>query len=347
MDADSAHLSAARRPDYPKQLRPFHPLFYNPHVATIAASFWPRKLDEKRFPVKATLYRPEPDVQVLVHSQAPESPVGEVILVHGLEGTSNAPYMRSMAQALLDAGFATHRMNTRSCGGTEFLCRTLYHGGLTSDIFAWLMELDRQRRTPVYLLGFSLGANMVLKLAGELGRDGHRFLAGVISISAPMDLGLCARRLGEFRNRIYQRRFVSSMKRRLELRERLLPATLPWDRLDSIRTIYELDDLFTGPSFGFTGAEHYYSTQSAKLFLDRIAVPTLIVHAMDDPMIPFEAYAHPALRQNPDIRLEITRFGGHIGFLARTGARIWVDAVVSDWLAENGNNPAAGSVSST
>jgi predicted alpha/beta-fold hydrolase len=319
-------------------LRPFYPLFRNPHLATLAASLWPRKLDEARFPVTARLYRPEPEVQILIHTQAPEKPIADVMLVHGLEGSSDSGYMRSMAQTLLEAGFATHRMNIRTCGGTEFLCDTLYHAGLTTDIFAYLMDLDRQRRTPVFLVGFSLGGNMVLKLAGEMGDDAHRVLAGVVAVSTPLDLAACARRLNAFQNRIYQWHFVSSMKKRLELRRKILPPTLGWDRLKGLRTIYQLDDVFTGPSFGFSGAEHYYATQSAAQFLERIRVPAVLVHAQDDPMIPWEAYAQPAFETNPNLHLNAVACGGHIGFLSRDLPRFWVDDVVSRILTDLRNN---------
>ncbi len=301
-------------------------------MLTIAASLWPRKLDEQRYPVTARLYRPEADTQVLIHSQSPENPLGDVVLVHGLEGSSDAGYMRSMAQALLEAGFATHRLNTRTCGGTEFLSPTLYHAGLTTDLFAWVMELDRQRRTPVYVVGFSLGGNMALKLAGELGEDGRRLLAGVCTVSTPLDLAACARRLGEWQNRIYQWRFVASMKKRLRIRKGILPDKLAWDRLNQVGSVYEFDDIFTGPSFGFNGAEHYYRTQSAAGYLDAIRVPTLLVHATDDPMIPPETYRQRAFGSNGSLRLVTVAHGGHIGFLSRDQPRIWVDGVVVDWL---------------
>ncbi len=174
---------------------PFRPAFRNPHLATILTTFWPRTLDTRRYPVHSRLFHTESGVQVLIDTQQPENPRGEVVLVHGLEGSSHAPYMRSMAQALLEDGFTVHRTNIRSCGGTEFLCSTLYHAGLTKDIFAILTDLDRQRRTPVFLVGFSLGGNQALKMAGELGGDAHRLLAGVVAISTPIDLAECGRGL--------------------------------------------------------------------------------------------------------------------------------------------------------
>ncbi len=150
-------------------MRPFVPFFRNPHLLTIAGNYWRRHLDERRFPVEAKFYHTEPGVQVLLHSQAPAGePVAQLVLVHGLEGSSSAGYARSLAQAALEAGCATHRFNMRSCGGTEHLSgRTLYHSGQTSDLLSVLHQLPRT--APIFLAGFSLGGNVVLKLAGELG----------------------------------------------------------------------------------------------------------------------------------------------------------------------------------
>jgi uncharacterized protein len=312
---------------------PFRPVFRNPHLATVFTSFWPRRLEERRFPVETRLFHTEPGTQVLIHTQRPPSPRGEVVLVHGLEGSSMAPYMLSMAQSLLHAGYAVHRTNIRSCGGTEFLCSTLYHAGLTKDLFAILTDLDRQRRTPVYLVGFSLGANQSLKLAGELGDDAHRLLAGVAAISTPIDLAECCRVLAHPSNRLYQWRFLSSMRKRLRLRRPAIAAPLPYERLDRVRSVWEFDDLFTGPSFGFTGAEHYYSTQSAIGYLDSIRVPTLVIQAQDDPMIPFAVFSHSAFHTNPQLTLAATAHGGHLGFLHSGSPRIWVDSVVTNWIA--------------
>jgi uncharacterized protein len=321
------------------QVKPFFPLLPNPDMATIAANFWPRRLDEVRYPVEAKLFSSEADVRVLVHVQRPrvETPRGEVVLVHGLEGSSGSGYMRSLAQALLEEGWVVHRTNIRTCGGTEFLCNTLYHAGLTTDLFAYLMDLDRQRRTPIHLVGFSLGGNQALKLAGEMGESARRVLAGVCAVSAPIDLRACCLSLEERRNRVYQYWYTSHMLRRLRLRKKVLGDAIPWDGVTPLETLYEIDDKVTGPAFGFDGAEHYYQTQSAQGFLDRIAVPCLLIQAKDDPMIPFKVFDHPGVHNNSNIELLAAERGGHIGFIARNRPRFWLDGVIPNWFDRIGN----------
>jgi len=307
-------------------LRHFVPLVTNPHLLTILGHLWPRNLETRRYPVERRLFRTEPDVQVLVLTQLPEgSSQGEMMLVHGLEGSGEAGYMLSMAQAGLQAGFVMNRFHMRTCGGTEKLCRTLYHAGLTSDLHAVLREMQQEGRTPVHLVGYSLGGNVVLKLAGELGENA--LVASVCALSTPLDLGACARRMGQRDNRIYERRFVKRMRERLSTTGRAKQA-----ELRDVRSVYEIDDRFTAPSFGFRNAEHYYETQSAGKFLERIRVPALLIQAKDDTFIPFEIFKHPAIRQNSYIRLVATEQGGHLGFVARKRPRFWPDEVVLEWV---------------
>ena len=309
-------------------MRPFRPIVANNHLLTIAGNFWPRKLDTARFPVESKLYRTEPGVQVLVQSQPPAGPAaGEIILTHGLEGSGESGYMRSLSQAGLEAGYAMHRFHMRTCGGTAHLCPTLYHAGLTSDLLAVLREFERQGRGPVYLAGFSLGGNVVLKLAGELGEEAAPLIAGVCAVSTPIDLAACARRLGRLDNRFYERRFLRRMCARLISTGRYTEADFR-----GIRSIFEIDDKITAPSFGMRGAEHYYATQSANRFLDRIRVPTLVVQAQDDTFIPFEIFRHPAFETNPNLTLLAPERGGHLGFLSRGRPRFWLDGVILEWI---------------
>jgi predicted alpha/beta-fold hydrolase len=315
-------------------LRTFRPLLRNPHLLTLAANFAVRRLDEERYPVSSRYHETEPGVQVLVHSQEPQGPArGEVLMVHGLEGSSNAGYMRSMAQLALEHGFAVHRTNMRSCGGTEHLCRTMYHAGLTSDTLHLIEELRaREPARPVFLIGYSLGGNVALKLAGELGERARDVLQGVCAVSTPIDLGACVRKMSERQNRIYEWRFIGRLKQRIRRRADTHEAVYPPDLLDKIRTVYEFDDKITAPYFGFGTADNYYATQSSQRFIKDIQLPTLIVQAKDDPLIPFDIFNTPAIRDNPHVQLLAVDHGGHLGFLSNTAPRFWVDRVILGWL---------------
>src|ERR1051326_7345652 len=171
--------------------------------------------------------------------------------------------MRSFSLAALQAGFAAHRLNMRTCGGTERLCDTLYHGGLTSDLLHILRELHGEGRQPAFLVGFSLGGNVVLKLAGEMGDSAWPLFRGVCAISTPLDLHACARRIAEPDNRLYHRRFVRRMRERLCATGRYHK-----DQLAGLDSVIAIDDRMTAPSFGFGSAANYYRTQSALQFLD-------------------------------------------------------------------------------
>ena len=272
------------------------------------------------------LVRTEPDTQVLVQTQSPEHPRAEVVFVHGLEGGGDAGYIVSMAHACLSAGFVTHRFHMRTCGGTERLTQTLYHAGLTSDLRFFLKEREKFGR-PVFLVGFSLGGNVVLKLAGELGDAAQELIAGVCACSTPIDLGACARRIGLRDNRLYERRFVKRMRNRL-----IAGGRYTAEHFRTALSIYAIDDQITAPSFGFGNADRYYETQSAGRFLDHIRVPALLIQAKDDTFIPFAVFDHPAFRSNPNLTLLATDYGGHLGFLQRHGRRFWLDEIVTGWI---------------
>jgi hypothetical protein len=311
-------------------MRPFEPLFYNPHVLTVLGNFWPRGFDFAAHPLQNRLIQTDPDTQVLVQTQRPAGePIGEVVLVHGLEGSGEAGYIRSMAWSLLQAGFVAHRFHMRTCGNTEHLCKTLYHAGLTSDLQAFLEQLRSEGRTdtPLLLCGFSLGGNVSLKLAGELGETD--LIQGVCAISTPIDLAMGVQRIGQIDNRIYEWRFLSRMRERLVATGRYSAKELA-----ACRSLYEIDDRVTAPSFGFGNAGNYYATQSAKNFLGDIRVPTLMVQAKDDTFIPFEMYERREIWTNPRLRLIATEYGGHLGFLSRRGPRFWVDDVAVDFIKE-------------
>ena len=273
-------------------------------------------------------------MQVLVQEQRPEGPVlGEIVLAHGLEGSGESGYMRSLAQAGLEAGYAINRFHMRTCGGTAHLCPTLYHAGLTSDLLSVLKQFEQQGRTPVFLAGFSLGGNVTLKLTGELGENALRLIAAACAVSTPIDLAACAKRLGRLDNRLYERRFVRRMRDRLISTGRYTKADFR-----GLRSIFDIDDKITAPSFGFRDAEHYYATQSSNQFLDRIRVPTLVVQAIDDTFIPFDIFKHPAFESNPYLKLITPQSGGHLGFISRVKPRLWLDGEILEWFEAQVNN---------
>jgi predicted alpha/beta-fold hydrolase len=317
-------------------LRPFVPLIANPHLATIASNFWPRFKELELVPAVEHRFPTEPGVAIRVVEQRPAGPVqGTLVLVHGLEGSSEAGYMRSMAWNGLCAGYAVHRVNIRGCGGTEGWSPTLYHAGLTTDLRCYLESLRGQG--PITVVGYSLGGNVSLKLAGELGEQGPELLHSVAAVSTPIDLHGCVRALAKPSCHLYQNRFVVRMRGRLAERRRLQPEAFEpiFARTDvsAIRTVYDFDDRITAPHFGFGDAPTYYRTQSAQEFLAKIRVPTLLLTAQDDPLVPFSVYGHASIGENRRIRLVAPRHGGHVAFLARKTPRFWADEAVLSWRA--------------
>lgn len=303
----------------------FEPLFRNPHILTILANYWPRHYDFRPFPMMSRYVETEPGVQVLVQTQRPTGESrGELVLVHGLEGSGDSGYIVSLAHRALSAGFTVHRFHMRTCGGTEHLCRTLYHAGQTSDLISFLRQNDAAR--PLFLVGFSLGGNVVLKATAECGGAG---IAGVCAVAAAIDLAAGAIRLNAIENRLYESRFVARMKERLIRTGRYTAKDFA-----GCRSIYDIDNRITAPSFGFGAADRYYETQSSLRFVSQIRVPVLMITAQDDPLVPYSSYLDPALRANPSIQIVATRHGGHLGFLSRGKPRFWTDEAILEWIGE-------------
>jgi uncharacterized protein len=297
-----------------------------------------------QWPVESVVYQTEPDVRVLIHSQRPTgTPKGELILVHGLEGSSASGYARSMVHAALQRGWATHRFNMRGCGGADELALSGYHAGQTSDLLAFLRERRRASSLPLFVIGFSLGGNVTLKLAGELGDGARELLTGVCAVSTPIDLAASVAALGRRQNFIYQGRFLDRLKDRIRRKNRQAPDVYTLEHLPKIKSIQDFDDHYTARLFGFGTAANYFRTQSSNQFLERIRVPTLLVQSKDGPLVPFAIFDHPAIGANPYLALLAVEHGGHLGFLARGKPRFWLDQTVLDWA--EGNLPLPNDVS--
>ncbi|MGI8898156.1 MAG: YheT family hydrolase [Pyrinomonadaceae bacterium] len=301
--------------------KPFepHPVFRGGHAQTLASFAWPRRFrlrapgDEKR------LFEVASNTQVLAHCRWHDNRAGHptVVLWHGIEGSSEAVYMLATAQKAFRAGFNVVRMNLRNCGGTEHLTPTLYHGGLSEDLRAIVKELiERDGLRRLFLIGFSLGGNMVLKLAGEDGEHSPKEIIAVCAISPSVDLAASGNSICQRSNWIYHREFVRRLKDRIRLKGRLYPELYDTNDLQLIRTIREFDERFTSVAHGFVNAADYYDKASALRVMDTIRVPTLIIHAQDDPFIPFAPLCDPSVGANPYILLLGPERGGHVAFIA-------------------------------
>lgn len=323
-------------------MKPFQPLLKHPHLATLAGNFWPREFDRSSYDSRFVEYETEPGVRILVEEDRPRGlSCGEVLLQHGLEGSSRSGYLVSLAHALCTAGFTVHRVNMRGCGGSEPLSASLYHSGLTHDLLFLLGHLQELGRGPRIVCGFSLGGNVALKLAGTLGDDAG-LVDAVAAVSTPIDLAACVRALGKTSNWIYEQKFVRSLKARYRRRHAAFPHLFSLDGLDRVRTIYEFDDLVTSRAFGFGTADNYYATQSSWQFISAIRTPTLLIQAVDDPLVPFEIYESPPVRSNPQVELVAVPHGGHLGFVARGARRFWLDVVLTDWISGQVRNKPTG-----
>jgi len=238
-------------------------------------------------------------------------------------------YMLAMADKGFRAGFNIVRMNLRNCGETEHLTQTLYHGGLTEDLHSVVSELiARDGLSKIFLVGFSLGGNMVLKLAGEYGADRPSQVSAVIAVSPSVDLAASANCIELRSNWLYHWDFVRRLKKRIRTKNRILPELYDVRGLNRIRNLRAFDDRYTSAAHGFENAADYYYKASAIRVVDRIKLPTLIIHAEDDPFIPFAPLRDPAFTTNPNILMIATRHGGHVAFIsaeAENGDRFWAE----------------------
>ncbi len=302
------------------------------HLQTIAGNFLPRPHtlpapatelvdvplppEMRELPEAVALDRVMPS-RVLCHChwQPMRADAVTVILVHGLEGSSHSQYVISNSNRLWHAGCNVVRMNMRNCGKTDALSPSLYHSGMSSDVTAvlrWCMARELPR---VVLAGYSMGGNLVLKAAGELGTEAPAELLGVVAISPAADLRESADALHHWTNRIYERRFLRNLRARYVRKTQLFPAVFSREPLSRVLSIRDFDEFVMTPHCGFHGADDYYFRASAARVLDQIAVPTLVVHAMDDPFIRLTASTRAKLQANPQILLVEPPHGGHCAFV--------------------------------
>lgn len=295
------------------------PLLRNPHLMTLVPRYWPRSHSRWRIPQSERLFTTQMDTQLLGLCHWQGNPIASptILLVHGLEGCAESHYMRGITTKAYRSGFNVIRMNQRTCGGTDHLTPTLYNSGLSSDYRTILRELAvTDRLSNIWLVGYSMGGNLVLKAAGEVGGSDPA-LAGVVAVSPNIDPTQCVAALEQPRNWLYHWHFLSALKARMRRKAKLFPDEWDLAPLRSIRTITQFDDCYTAREGGYANVADYYHRAGARHVLHNIAVPTVIITAQDDPFIPVSMFDTPAIRHNPNITTMISRYGGHCGFFQR------------------------------
>jgi uncharacterized protein len=267
--------------------------------------------------------------QYLASRQRPssrnEAPL--VALVHGLGGSSDSAYVQTTSAHLLDLGYPVLQLNLRGAGESRPHCRAQYHAGRSRDLHDALCGLPPAFvRNGIAVVGYSLGGNMVLKYAAE-----HGGLRAAISISAPIDLEAASLRFLDARNHFYHVRLLASMKQEMLS----TPGGISADEratLEGIRTILEFDEHVVAPRNGFADATDYYDQNHARQFLGEIRVPTLLMHALDDPWIPATMYTDYAWSKTPHLEVLLPRSGGHVGFHAQGEQVPWHDRCLGIFL---------------
>lgn len=241
-----------------------------------------------------------------------------VILFHGLEGSFESSYIQGMMNKLKKAGFNSVLMHFRGCSGKMNRLPRSYHSGDTADAKAWIESLQqRYPKSPLFAIGFSLGGNMLLKLLGEWGNSSP--LRAAVSVSAPLQLDVCARRMNQGFSRFYQYILLKALKHSLlrKYKKYDMKSLIGIDekQVRQLKTFWAFDDIYTGPIHGFSSASDYYQQSSSKQYLQKITTKTLIIHALDDPFMSPEII--PGKNTIPsNLQLEIYTCGGHLGFIS-------------------------------
>lgn len=310
------------------------------HAQTIAGNFLPRP---NRLPIpEERLFQIEQDVQVLCHChwQPQRQHRLTLMIVHGLEGSSNSRYVIGTGSRAWERGWNVVRMNIRGCGGTEHLSSTLYHSGLSQDVeklVASMIASDGLQR--VALAGFSMGGNQVLRAVGQWGPNTPPELIAAATVSPACDLAISSDRIHAAANSLYEWWFLKSLRKSFRRKSELWPGRYDPELLKNVHSVRDFDEHITARYMGFAGADDYYDQASSSHVLDRIAIPTLVIHSDDDPFVVMSPESQRKLTENSYVTFLQTRHGGHCAFIAqpspdRSDDGRWAERKIIEFLAQ-------------
>lgn len=304
------------------------------HAQTIASFYFPYNplIDNNK---KHVIQLSDGDKIVLIENRPKQWNASKriVLLVHGLSGSDSSKYLVRLTRVLLTHGFVVIRMNLRGCGAGIGLAKQLYHSGSSEDtraVLAWLGQ--HFPHSPVTQIGFSLGANITLKMAGEGTQQNPPNLDSIVAVSPPLDLYASVKLIIKKENKLFNDHFVKVLLKEIAVLYQHFPEVSK-PNLPRINTLLEFDDLYTAPRAGFSSAIDYYQRCSSGQFIEGITLPTFILYAKDDPVISRIKLLKIPPKDNFDVL--ITAKGGHVGWIGKTQHFLrfrWMDEIVGAWV---------------
>lgn len=255
------------------------------------------------------------------------------ILVHGLESSPDRSYMKGMVKALSERGFDCAALILRSCGGEMNRKPMFYHAGKTDDLETAITHVKGKGYTTICLVGFSLGGNIVLKYLGERGRQAQDLISCAAAVSTPCDLASSTESLEKFSNKIYNKRFVNKLIRKIRGKLQILPGFIDEKLIRKVKTLKDYDNIFTAQMIGYADGAEYYKRESSLPLIPEISVPTLLINAKDDPFLGKKCFPVEEAEQSSSFYFEETDHGGHMGFYTvPSDGEYWHETRVSEFL---------------
>lgn len=306
------------------------PWFRNGHIQTICSSMF-RRVSGVYYQ-RERIQTPDDDFLDLDWSCSGEKLL--TVISHGLEGDSQRPYVKGMVKALNEAHIDCLAWNYRTCGGETNRQLRMYHNGSTDDLDLVVRHAIAKGYENIILIGFSMGGNLSLLYLGQQSAQVLPQLKGAVTFSVPVDLEGAARQLSRSSNTFYMKRFLRMLHRKVKEKMELFPDQIDDRDYDQIKDFKAFDDRYTSPIHGFRNAEDYWAKCSCGPLLERIRIPSLIVNAEDDPFLGTSCYPYQQ-KINPNIYLEVPRYGGHVGFMSsRINGKYWSESRTVDFVQE-------------
>ena len=259
-----------------------------------------------------------------------------VIVLHGLEGSADRPYVRGIINVMNKEGWDGVGLNFRGCSGSPNRLARGYHSGETGDI-KFLVEkiLKESDYETINLVGFSLGGNVTMKYLGEMNRYLPAPVKRAVGISVPVDLHDSCLEIQRLHNRIYLNSFLKNLKEKMRLKEEVFPSDIDLEAIARAKDFFEFDGLATAPLHGFSSATHYYKSSSSLTFLPEITIPVLLINALNDTFLSETSYPIDLAKKSKNIHLLTPKYGGHVGFVTRHPENIyWTETKVRDFFLE-------------